>query len=60
MEDHVYTLPSKELSEKRHELAPGNDAAFHELGKQVFADGALPAKRKSALRRGCQRSSGTA
>lgn len=49
MEDHVYTPPSKELSEKRHGLAPGADAAFHEFSKQVFADGALPAKMKQLI-----------
>lgn len=49
MAEHVYTPPSKELSEKRRELAPDVDAAFHEFSKRVFADGALPAKMKQLI-----------
>jgi AhpD family alkylhydroperoxidase len=49
MEEHVYTPPSKQLSEKRRELAPDTDAAFRELSKRVFADGALPVKVKQLI-----------
>ena len=49
MSDDVYPAPSAELSRKRHELAPDTDAAFRAFSKQVFADGALPAKTKQLL-----------
>jgi AhpD family alkylhydroperoxidase len=49
MDDHVYTPPSRELSAKRRELAPGTDAAFREFSKQVFTDGALSAKTKQLI-----------
>lgn len=49
MEKHVYTPPSKELSEKRRQLAPDVDAAFRELSKRVFAEGALPVKVKQLI-----------
>ena len=49
MEDHVYTSPSRELSQKRAELAPEAEAAFREFSKRVFADGALPAKMKQLI-----------
>lgn len=49
MDDHVYTLPRKELSQKRRELAPEVDAAFREFSKLVFADGALPGKTKQLM-----------
>jgi hypothetical protein len=42
----MYPPPSKETSQKRHELAPEVDDAFREFSKRVFADGALPAKVK--------------
>ncbi len=49
MDDHVYALPSKELAQKRQELAPEAAKAFHEFSKQVFADGALPGKVKQLI-----------
>lgn len=49
MDDHVYTPPSKELSQKRRELAPEADSAFREFSKRVFADGALPGKVKQLI-----------
>ncbi len=49
MSDDVYPDPSSELSHKRHELAPDTDAAFRAFSKQVFADGALPAKTKQLI-----------
>ncbi len=49
MADPIYTPPSRELSDKRRELAPDVDAAFREFSKRVFADGALPAKVKQLI-----------
>ena len=49
MEEHTYPMPSKQLSEKRRELAPGIESAFHELSRQVFAAGALDVKTKQLI-----------
>jgi AhpD family alkylhydroperoxidase len=49
MSDDVYPPPSTELSHMRHELAPDTDAAFRAFSKQVFTDGALPAKTKQII-----------
>ncbi len=49
MDEHVYPPPSKELSQKRQELAPEIAAAFHEFSRKVFADGALPSKTKQLI-----------
>jgi AhpD family alkylhydroperoxidase len=51
MDDHThfYPAPSRELSQKRQELAPEIDRAFHEFSRQVFAPGALPVKMKQLI-----------
>ena len=49
MTNDLYPSPSSELSRKRRELAPDPAAAFAEFSKQVFADGALPAKTKQII-----------
>jgi AhpD family alkylhydroperoxidase len=49
MEPPVYPPATPQLSHKRHELAPAIDDAFHAFSKQVFADGALPAKTKQLI-----------
>ena len=49
MDEHVYPPPSKELSQKRQQLAPEINNAFHEFSKKVFADGALPSKAKQLI-----------
>jgi AhpD family alkylhydroperoxidase len=49
MHDHVYPVPSPELSQHRRELAPEIDKAFHEFSKAAFADGALPRKTKQLI-----------
>jgi len=49
MDEHVYPPPSKELSQKRQELAPEIGAAFQEFSNKVFADGALPSKTKQLI-----------
>lgn len=49
MHDHMYPLPSQELSDRRRELAPEADKAFREFSKAAFADGALPRKLKQLI-----------
>ena len=49
MQEHLYVMPTKELREKRHRLAPNIDDAFHEFSKQVFSEGALPSKIKQLI-----------
>jgi AhpD family alkylhydroperoxidase len=40
---------TKELAQKRRELAPQAEAAFQSFSKAVFADGALSAKTKQLI-----------
>jgi AhpD family alkylhydroperoxidase len=49
MEHHLYPDVSKELAQKRKELAPDTLAAFRSFGQRVFADGALPSKTKQLI-----------
>jgi AhpD family alkylhydroperoxidase len=49
MEQPVYPKASKELTQQRKELAPDISAAFQSFSRQVFADGALPAKTKELI-----------
>jgi len=49
MHDHMYPDVSKELAQKRRELAPEIYAAFRAFGQRVFADGALPSKTKQLI-----------
>lgn len=49
MEHPMYPLPTKEISQRRKELAPDTFAAFQAFSKQVFADGALPARTKELI-----------
>lgn len=49
MSDDMYPAPSRDLSNRRAELAPDTDAAFRAFSKQVFADGALSAKTKQII-----------
>ncbi len=49
MHDHVYPVPSAELSRHRRELAPEIEKAFQEFSKAAFADGALPRKTKQLI-----------
>ncbi len=49
MEQQLYPVPSKELTQKRKDLAPAIFDAFQAFSKQVFADGALPAKTKELI-----------
>ena len=49
MEQHMYPDVTKELAQKRKQLAPEIYAAFRQFGQQVFADGALPSKTKQLI-----------
>jgi len=47
--NHPYPMPSGSLSQKRRELTPGIEGAFHEFSRQVFAAGALDKKTKQLI-----------
>ena len=49
MEQHMYPDTTKELAQKRRELAPEIYSAFRAFGQSVFADGALPSKTKQLI-----------
>src|SRR5438270_10473925 len=49
MEQHLYPRPSKDLSQKRKELAPEIYTAYQSFSQRVFADGALPSKTKQLI-----------
>jgi AhpD family alkylhydroperoxidase len=49
MDHAMYPETSRELHEKRRELAPEAYAAFRAFGNKVFADGALPSKTKELI-----------
>jgi len=45
----LYPETSPEMVCRRRELAPDIQAAFETFGRQIFADGALPAKTKQLI-----------
>ena len=50
MDEHpMYPGVSKDLAQKRRELAPEIYAAFRSFGQRVFAGGALPSKTKELI-----------
>ena len=49
MAEPLYPQSSRELAEKRRALAPETEKAFQAFSRQVFADGALPAKTKQLI-----------
>jgi AhpD family alkylhydroperoxidase len=49
MAEPLYPHASRELAEKRRALAPDTEKAFQAFSRQVFADGALPAKTKQLI-----------
>jgi AhpD family alkylhydroperoxidase len=49
MHDKMYPLPTKEFSQRRRELTPEVDKAFHDFSNAAFADGALPRKVKQLI-----------
>ena len=49
MTSTVYPAATREVGERRRELAPEIHRAFDEFSRQVFADGALPGKAKQLI-----------
>lgn len=49
MEQHMYPDVSKDLAQKRRELAPDIYGAFRAFSQRVFADGALSSKTKELI-----------
>ena len=50
MHDHpIFPAVTKDLTDRRAELAPDTYRAWREFGKQVFAEGALDAKTKQLV-----------
>jgi AhpD family alkylhydroperoxidase len=49
MSDTMYPVVGPEVAKRRRELASGTFQAFQAFSKQVFADGALPAKTKQLI-----------
>jgi AhpD family alkylhydroperoxidase len=49
MHPQIYPDVSKDLAEKRRELAPEIYGAFRTFGQRVFADGALPSRTKELI-----------
>ena len=49
MSDRMYPPTTREIADRRRELAPAAQTAFDAFGKAVFADGALSAKMKQII-----------
>jgi AhpD family alkylhydroperoxidase len=49
MPEDVYPAATREMSQKRRDLALETEAAFQAFGQKVFADGALSAKMKQII-----------
>lgn len=49
MDTPMYPVASREITKKREELAPETLAAWRAFSRQVFVDGALPAKTKELI-----------
>ena len=49
MNDAIYPPSSPEIAERRRGLAAETEKAFQAFSRQVFADGALPAKTKQLI-----------
>jgi AhpD family alkylhydroperoxidase len=49
MTETLYPQSTRQLAQKRHDLAPEIDAAFTQFSRAVFKDGALPAKTKQLI-----------
>lgn len=49
MTDSIYAPSSPEIAAKRRALAPETEKAFQAFSRQVFSDGALPAKLKQII-----------
>lgn len=48
-QDKLFPLPSKEINEKRSELAPESMKAWRDFSKSVFTEGELPEKTKQLI-----------
>jgi AhpD family alkylhydroperoxidase len=49
MSESMYPSPTRELAQKRRQLAPDAEAAFQAFSQKVFAEGALSAKMKQIV-----------
>lgn len=49
MASDTYPVATREIGERRRDLAPEIHRAFDEFSRQVFADGALPGKTKQLI-----------
>jgi AhpD family alkylhydroperoxidase len=49
MSESMYPSSTRELAQKRRELAPDAEEAFQTFSRTVFADGALPARMKQII-----------
>ena len=49
MTQDLYPPPTSELAAKRRALAPETEKAFQTFSRQVFAEGAVPAKTKQLI-----------
>ena len=49
MSDTLYPSSTRELAQKRRQLAPDAEAAFQAFSQKVFADGALSSKMKQIV-----------
>jgi hypothetical protein len=49
MPESIYPAAHPGTATTRHRLAPETDAAFQAFSRQVFADGALPARTKQLI-----------
>jgi AhpD family alkylhydroperoxidase len=49
MEETIYPAATRELAQRRKQLAPATHDAFQAFSKQVFADGALDGKTKQLI-----------
>jgi hypothetical protein len=50
MHDKMHPLPSKEVSQRRRELTPELDKAFHDFSNATFANGRATAQGETADR----------
>jgi AhpD family alkylhydroperoxidase len=49
MSDDFFAAATREIANRRHDLAPETEAAFQAFSRQVFAEGALPTKVKQLI-----------
>ncbi|MBK8174899.1 MAG: carboxymuconolactone decarboxylase family protein [Rhodospirillales bacterium] len=49
MPETLFPQSTKQLAQKRYDLAPEIEAAFNQFSRTVFKDGALPAKTKQLI-----------